>query len=83
MQQLLLFEESPSEKITREIKAFKDKYDNLRKSQHARISGLQKKIDELELRLNLLEANICKGNVATNLIPKKDTQCVKGDWDLF
>jgi hypothetical protein len=57
--QLSLFEinETPYEKDHREME---EKYDRLRKSQHARISGLQKKIDELEEKLNFLIGNICK-----------------------
>jgi len=38
-----------------------EKYHRLRKSLHARSSEKDKKIRELEERLSLLEANICKG----------------------
>jgi hypothetical protein len=39
-----------------------DKYERLRKSQHARISGLQKEIKELKSDLEFLKSHICKGN---------------------
>jgi chaperonin cofactor prefoldin len=44
-----------------EIEDLKERYDRLRKSQHARITGLQKKVDYLESELEFLKANICKG----------------------
>lgn len=40
-----------------------DKYDRLRKSQHARISCLQKEIKELKGELDFLKSHICKGNL--------------------
>ena len=39
------------------------KYDGLRKSQHARISMLQKEIKELKSEMEFLKAHICKGNM--------------------
>lgn len=39
------------------------KYDMLRKSQHARISGLQKQIKDLQLRLEILESGVCQGEL--------------------
>jgi peptidoglycan hydrolase CwlO-like protein len=44
-----------------EIEDLKERYDRLRKSQHARITGLQKEIKELKTELEFLKANICKG----------------------
>jgi chaperonin cofactor prefoldin len=44
-----------------EIEDLKERYERLRKSQHARISGLQKDIKELKSELEFLKANICKG----------------------
>lgn len=61
MTQLLLFHESkdPEEKF----QELKDKYESLRKSQHARISGLQKDIKDLKSELEFLKGFICKGNL--------------------
>jgi len=44
-----------------EIEDLRERYERLRKSQHARITGLQYKIDYLESELELLKSNICKG----------------------
>lgn len=44
-----------------EIEDLKERYDRLRKSQHARITGLQKEIKELKSEMEFLKANICKG----------------------
>lgn len=44
-----------------EIEDLKERYERLRKSQHARISGLQKEIKELKGEVEFLKANICKG----------------------
>jgi chaperonin cofactor prefoldin len=44
-----------------EIEDLKERYERLRKSQHARISGLQKDIKELKSEVDFLKANICKG----------------------
>lgn len=60
MQQLLLFQDAPEDIRERKIQNLEEKYDKLRKSQHARISSLQKKIDDLEHKLSILESNICK-----------------------
>lgn len=62
-EQLLLFQDSPDEIQSRKIKTLEEKYDNLRKSQHARISTLQKEIKELKSDLDLIKSNICKGQV--------------------
>lgn len=40
-----------------------EKYERLRKSQHARISVLQKEVKEIKEKLEFLESNICKGIV--------------------
>lgn len=61
MQQLLLFQESPEDKRERKIEDLEERYDRLRKSQHARISSLQKEIKDLKLEVEFLKANICKG----------------------
>ena len=60
MKQLLLFQDPPEIIQERKIKLLEEKYDNLRKSQHARISVLQKELKELKSELDLLKANICK-----------------------
>jgi hypothetical protein len=59
-QQLFLFEinkEKSSQEIFDELDS---KYQNLRKSQHARISGLNKEIKELKNELEFIKAKICK-----------------------
>lgn len=63
MQQLQLFPETIEDKCERKLKIMEDKYERLRKSQHARISGLQKKIDDLESQIELITSNICKGSL--------------------
>lgn len=63
MQQLLLFQESPEEKSERKIHELEERYDRLRKSQHARISSLQKEIKDLKLEVEFLKSNICKGRL--------------------
>lgn len=60
MKQFLLFEESYEEKMLREISDLKEKHNNLRKGQHARISKLQGKIENLESELEFLKSKICK-----------------------
>lgn len=44
-----------------EIEDLKERYERLRKSQHARITGLQKEIKDLKSEMEFLKANICKG----------------------
>jgi peptidoglycan hydrolase CwlO-like protein len=44
-----------------EIEDLKERYERLRKSQHARITGLQKEINQLKSELEFIKANICKG----------------------
>lgn len=62
MEQLLLFEDS---EVTMEckIEQLEERYDNLRKSQHARITGLQKEIKEVRGELEFLKDHICKGGL--------------------
>lgn len=61
MIQLELFQESTEIRQQREIAQLYVKVDQLRKGQHARISGLQKEIQELRSELEFLKSNICKG----------------------
>lgn len=63
MEQLLLFEEPQEEKTDRKIQTLEEKYERLRKSQHARISMLQKEVKDLKCDLDFLKSNICKGNL--------------------
>lgn len=63
MTQLLLFQDDIEEVQGRKIQNLEEKYDNLRKSQHARISMLQKEIKELKNDLEFLKGHICKGNL--------------------
>lgn len=59
--QLELFPETIEKKIEILEEKYDEKYDRLRKSQHARISVLQKEVKELKSELEFLKANICKG----------------------
>ena len=52
-----------SQPLDRKIETLEEKYDKLRKSQHARITGLQKEITELKSDLEFLKGHICKGNL--------------------
>ncbi len=63
IKQLLLFEEPFQEKYEREFSLMKEKYENLRKSQHSRITMLQKEVTELKKDLEFLKSSICKGNI--------------------
>lgn len=62
MQQLLLFNEPLEEQFERRISILEEKHDSIRKSQHARISKLQAKIEFMERELEFLKAHICKGD---------------------
>lgn len=62
MNQLLLWHDSENDIQKREVKKLIDKYENLRKSQYAKISSLEKKLKEVTEKLNFLESYICKGS---------------------
>ncbi len=62
MEQLLLFEDSEMT-MDYKIEQLEERYDKLRKSQHARITGLQKEIKEVKGELEFLKAHICKGGL--------------------
>ncbi len=63
MNQLLLFQDDDEVILKRRVENVELKYDNLRKSQHARISMLQKDIKELKLKLEFMESHICKNSL--------------------
>lgn len=63
MTQLLLFQDAPEETRESKIQTLEEKYDKLRKSQHARISGLQKEIKDLKNELDFLKSHICKSGL--------------------
>lgn len=63
MPQLELFPEPIEKKIEREIDFLKEKNENLRKSQHARISVLQKEIKDLRNELEFLKSHICRNDL--------------------
>jgi polyhydroxyalkanoate synthesis regulator phasin len=63
MTQLLLFEDSSDERQEIKLNTLLEKYDKLRKSQHARITGLQKEIKDLRSELDFLKSHICKENL--------------------
>ncbi len=62
-EQLLLFEECFEEKQERKFQQLKESQERLRKSLHAKNGVLQKKVNDLESKLEFLEAHICKGNL--------------------
>jgi polyhydroxyalkanoate synthesis regulator phasin len=61
--QLLLFEEPVEEKQHRKLNELEEKYHSLRKSQHARISMLNKEVKELKSKVDFLESHICKNGM--------------------
>lgn len=44
-----------------EIEDLKERYERLRKSQHARITGLQKELKDLKSEFELIKSHLCKG----------------------
>lgn len=60
MIQLEMFPEDMETRIKRKIIDIDEKCEKNRKSQHARITGLQKQIKQLELDLAFLTSKICK-----------------------
>lgn len=58
--QLLLFEETFEEKQSRKIEQLEEKYHSLRKSQHARISNLNKEVKDMKLEIDFLKSKICR-----------------------
>jgi hypothetical protein len=58
--QLLLWNDPPEEIQSRKIAHLEEKYDKLRKSQHARISGLQTELKDVKSELEFLKMKICK-----------------------
>ncbi len=62
MIQLEFFQEDSDIILQKKMELMEEKYHNLRKSQHARISGLNKEVKELKTEMEFLKANICKGN---------------------
>lgn len=63
MNQLLLFQDDPTDIQNRRIEVLSGKIENIRKGQFAIIRTLEKKIKELESKLEFLEAHICKNNL--------------------
>lgn len=63
MLQLELFLEPLEKRYDRDMNIMKDKYENLRKSQHSRISVLQKEIKDLKNELEFLKSHICKNGL--------------------
>ena len=61
--QLLLFPEPVEDNLQKEFQELNEKYDRLRKSQHARITGLQKEIKDLKSEVEFLKSHICKNDL--------------------
>lgn len=59
--QISLIEEPLIITQQRTIKNLEEKYDRLRKSQHARITELNRELKDLKNKMDFLEAYICKG----------------------
>ncbi len=62
-EQLLLFEESYEEKQGRRIEKTESRVDRINKSLHAKNNVLERRIRDVESKLEFLEAHICKGNL--------------------
>lgn len=60
--QLLLFEEDEIEVLKREHNKVKKELDKMRKSLYARDTMRMKMLDEMDIRLKIIEKNICKGS---------------------
>jgi hypothetical protein len=67
MQQLLLFPETLEASLLREVKELKESHkatrtstEKVRKSQFAKIGELNKKFDDLCIRLDAIESGLCK-----------------------
>jgi peptidoglycan hydrolase CwlO-like protein len=58
--QLLLFPLEKEFDLDEKLAKIEEKYNNLRKSQHARISGLNKEVKDLKSELEFLKGKICK-----------------------
>jgi predicted metallo-beta-lactamase superfamily hydrolase len=58
--QLLLFQDDNDSIQDRKILILEEKYEKIRKSQHARISMLQKEINDLKAEMEFLKFKICK-----------------------
>lgn len=62
MRQPLLFADPTEDIQKREIKKLIETYNNLRKSQFAKITYLEKQLRETKEKLDFLESYICKGS---------------------
>lgn len=61
--QLLLFEEPLEEKHKREMQELKESFEKVRKGQYAKITSLQKQVNDLRLEIEFLKINICRGKL--------------------
>jgi len=59
--QLLLFEEDEIEVLKREHNKVKKELDKMRKSLYARDTMRMKMLDEMDIRLKIIERGICNG----------------------
>lgn len=58
-EQMLLFEEPLDVKVIKACREMRDAYDRSRKSQFAKIGELNKKVRDLEERLDVIERGLC------------------------
>lgn len=61
MKQLLLFQESAEERLTRQVEELKKALDKQRKSQFAKIGAVNKMASDALRKIEFLESKICKG----------------------
>jgi hypothetical protein len=59
MEQLLLFPETPVERVQREVKMLREQSEKVRKSQYAKIGAIAKQCDETIHELKTLKEAIC------------------------
>ena len=71
MEQLLLFQESPVEKLQREMQLVKESCNKSRKGQFAKIGSLTKEIQDLRADLEILKRGVCQQRIS--LVPTSDS----------
>jgi predicted nuclease with TOPRIM domain len=63
IEQLLLFDLTPQEKLRQDFDALKESTEKVRKGQFAKISANQKQINDVKERLEILERGICQSDI--------------------
>ena len=65
MIQLELFEKTKEELIEKKLEKLHQQHEKVRKSQFARISSLNKIVEDLVMRMKIYDEFLCKGNVSS------------------